>query len=110
MFWDYLCIVDGMCLSQVDSLVGKCVAPLEKIFKDMVVRHFPNCHYSRDPTLNAVKDEGVEEEEEEEEEDSSSEEEESSSESSGSDSETMDENSSATVFEEHSYFTAKPTS
>ena len=96
---------------QRDSLVGRCVAPLEKTFKDQVIRLFPTCTYSRDPTINASKEEEDEEEEGEEEDDEGSIGDESAtSDSFNSDSETIDENSSATVFEEHSYFTAKPSS
>ncbi|ELT91900.1 hypothetical protein CAPTEDRAFT_216422 [Capitella teleta] len=46
-----------------DSIVGKCLPPLERTFKDCIVRYFPHCKYSRDLGLNVVTEEDEEEEE-----------------------------------------------
>lgn len=91
---------------------------LEKVFKEAVVRHFPDCTYSRDPDLNAKAEStedgsdssstsSSEKSDDDSENESENSEEESSQASMSQEDDDEEDHSPRTVFQEHSYFTAK---
>ena len=40
IYWDNKRIFD---LAQADSIVGRCIGPMQKYSQDLVVRHLPQC-------------------------------------------------------------------